>query len=84
MRGCPTRCAGLWPASCQKAAASSWSRRTTTTLLDLGSYEARHSPLDADGVYRGYPPADAAEGIELLTNEVARGAEYLGLPYTAL
>jgi glycosyltransferase involved in cell wall biosynthesis len=55
-----------------------------TSLLDLEGRTGWHFPLNAEGEFTGFYPADSAEAIEQLKAIRSRGADFLLFPTTAL
>jgi GT2 family glycosyltransferase len=53
-------------------------------LLELDGRQGWHFPQDEDGTYAGHYPTDGADAVAQLQALVARGADYLLLPATAL
>jgi GT2 family glycosyltransferase len=53
-------------------------------LLELGRREARHFPLDEDGDYAGYNPANGDSAVRHLQELQARGAQFLVFPRPSL
>ena len=49
-------------------------------LLKFDQREARHFPCAADGAYAGYYPADSADALARLREQIALGWEYLLVP----
>jgi GT2 family glycosyltransferase len=53
-------------------------------LIDVEDRVTWHFPRDADGVWAGHYPADGAEAVALLLEQIDAGARYLVIPRTGL